>query len=349
MTAKSFAHALVVASLCACTAHDAAASCDAVIGRWNWFVGGEVTVSPEGRFVQQSGNGGTWECTDSARGVVVFRWQDGGFVNQLVLSSDGNRLASADPAQSYVSATKVGAAPPPGNTGAPIRPVADSPTLAIQTQGADALPESLPQLLHAVAREARALKSDAIPVALEFEYREAPNPSMRGPAVRILLLSPSAGTGIQAMVTADGLRMTEVDRAVTWGTSAIPSIFLDLPAAVGVARANGLQSAVRSANLRVWSPPGAPAVLAWMIGDKTVDAATGQLIGFDVTGYVDRYNAEWQRAAQSLSRLVESTRPKEEPYRYEDPWAAAAAGYCASISVPTGGEREGMLPGLVCR
>jgi hypothetical protein len=40
----------------------AAASCDAIIGKWAWFISGEVTVNPDGTFTQQSGNAGTWEC-----------------------------------------------------------------------------------------------------------------------------------------------------------------------------------------------------------------------------------------------------------------------------------------------
>ncbi len=44
------------------------ASCDAIIGKWAWFIGGEVTVNPDGTFTQESGNAGTWECNDGARG-----------------------------------------------------------------------------------------------------------------------------------------------------------------------------------------------------------------------------------------------------------------------------------------
>ena len=66
-----------------------AASCDAIIGKWAWFIGGEVTVNRDGTFTQQSGNAGTWECQDGARGRFTFRWRDGGFVNSLVLSPDG--------------------------------------------------------------------------------------------------------------------------------------------------------------------------------------------------------------------------------------------------------------------
>jgi hypothetical protein len=86
-----------------------AASCDAILGTWAWFIGGEVTVKPDGTFVQQSGNAGTWVCTDPARGRFTFRWRDGGFVNSLAMSSDGRGLTSTDLSQPYVTARRLAA------------------------------------------------------------------------------------------------------------------------------------------------------------------------------------------------------------------------------------------------
>jgi papain fold toxin 1 (glutamine deamidase) of polymorphic toxin system len=88
-----------------------AASCDALVGKWAWFIGGEVTVNPDGTFVQQSGNAGTWECTDAVRGRFVMRWRDGGFVNSLALSPDGQGLTSTDQSQFYVTAQRSESAP----------------------------------------------------------------------------------------------------------------------------------------------------------------------------------------------------------------------------------------------
>jgi len=65
-----------------------------------------VTVNPDGTFVQQSGNSGTWECTNVSKGTVTFRWKNGGYVNRMVLSDDGTRLASTDPSQKFVTATR---------------------------------------------------------------------------------------------------------------------------------------------------------------------------------------------------------------------------------------------------
>jgi hypothetical protein len=187
-------------------------------------------------------------------------------------------------------------------------------------------------------------------VSLEVQEREAPNPRMRGPAVRISLLSLSAGTGLQITVSAEDVRTWEVNQAVRWGTTSLPVLFVDLPLAVRIAREKGMQRAVGNASLRVWAPPGAPPVVAWMVGGKTVNAVTGQIIDFDVTGYIARYNAQWQRAAESLSMLLRSIQPpNSSSSAWEDPWAKAAAAYCSSVSVPTGGQREGMLPGQVCK
>ena len=83
-----------------------AASCEAFVGKWAWFIGGEVTVNPDGTFVQQSGNAGIWECTGPAEGTLMMRWRDGGFVNSLVLSPDGQSLSSTDLSQSYVTAKR---------------------------------------------------------------------------------------------------------------------------------------------------------------------------------------------------------------------------------------------------
>jgi hypothetical protein len=86
--------------------HAHAATCDALVGKWAWFIGGEVTVNPDGTFTQQSDNAGTWECTDPARRRFTLRWRDGGFVNSLALSPDGKGLTSTDQSQWYVTAQR---------------------------------------------------------------------------------------------------------------------------------------------------------------------------------------------------------------------------------------------------
>jgi TPR repeat protein len=84
-----------------------AAGCDGVVGKWAWFVGGEVTINPDGTFTQKSGNSGTWECLDAAKGWVSLKWKHGGYLNRLALADGGTKLVSTDPSQSFVKATRI--------------------------------------------------------------------------------------------------------------------------------------------------------------------------------------------------------------------------------------------------
>lgn len=84
-----------------------AASCDEVVGKWAWFVGGEVTINADGAFTQQSGNSGTWECLDAAKGTVALKWKQGGYLNRLALADGGMKLISTDPSQAFVKATRI--------------------------------------------------------------------------------------------------------------------------------------------------------------------------------------------------------------------------------------------------
>jgi len=87
------------------TAH--AAGCDAVVGKWAWFAGGEVTIKGDGTFTQISGNSGTWECLDSEKNTVALKWKQGGYLNRLILTDGGTKLVSTDPSQSFVKATRI--------------------------------------------------------------------------------------------------------------------------------------------------------------------------------------------------------------------------------------------------
>jgi len=281
-----------------------ATSCDAILGKWTWFVGGEVTIKSDGTFIQQSGNSGTWECTDSARGAVTLRWRLGGFVNQLALSEDGRGLSSTDLSQPLVTAKRSsgGAVPSgPGRSSSALR-------LSTQPDGARLLPKDLPELMQAATERARQWRTDAIPVAFEFTQRDVPNPAMRGPEVRFSFLSPSAGTGLFVTVTTNGANTSDVNQPRGWGREALPPVFVDLPAAVRIARDHGTKGVIARANLRTWHPSGAPPVLAWMVGGITINGASGEVIDFDVTGYIASYNEQWARAARGLRALMRSAR-----------------------------------------
>ena len=84
------------------------ASCNAVVGKWAWFVGGEVTINSDGTFTQRSGNSGTWTCTDASKGAITLKWAKVGFINKVALSEDRQSLSSVDPAQPFAPAKRVG-------------------------------------------------------------------------------------------------------------------------------------------------------------------------------------------------------------------------------------------------
>jgi hypothetical protein len=294
-----------------------AAGCDAAVGRWDWFIGGVVAINADGTVVQEvGGNHGTWECTDPARASFTVRWLSSGFVNRLVLSADGGGLSSTDPTQAYVTAKRRVAAPA---------------ALALTTvpYGQYNVPSNLPKLTHAATQHARRTwRSDAIPVALEAGDRDAPNPAARGPEVRLFFLSPSEGTGISITVTERGARTLEFNQPVRWGTESLPPLFIDLPMAIDIAREDGgAQGHVGGGSLRVWNPSGTMPVVAWMVGDKTVDAVTGEIIDFDVTGYIERYNADWKRLSDAFNAVLQSMQSSNVDPWEDDDWSPYD--YCA--------------------
>lgn len=293
-----------------------AASCGGVVGKWTWFVGGEVSIKTDGTFTQQSGNSGTWQCTNAAKGVVTLRWRHGGFVNRMLLSPDGQGLSSTDPSQPLVTAKRIRAVlPKKGDQQASAAP---NVALTIQPDGVRQLPKDLPELMHAATLHAQAWRHDAIPVTLEFHHRDAPNPTMRGPEVRFAFLSTSDGTGLFVTVTAAGASTFEVNRTVRWATVSLPPVFVDLPAAVRIAREQGMKGPVNRASLMIWSPSGVPAILVWMVGDKTINGASGEIIDYDVPGYVASYNEQWEQAARGLRAMMQSARGRASSWSRGD-------------------------------
>ena len=109
-------------------------------------------------------------------------------------------------------------------------------------------------------------------------------------------------------VTADGARTSEFNQGVNWGRAPLPPVFVDLPTAVRIARNSGMKGLVNRARLDIWSPAGAPAVLAWMIGDKTVNGATGEIIAYDVTGYIKSYTRVGACCEGSARAVAKRTR-----------------------------------------
>jgi hypothetical protein len=211
--------------------------------------------------------------------------------------------------------------------------------LTTQPDGALQLPKDLPELMHAATPRARERSRDAIPVSLEFNnYDNAPNPTMRRPEVRIFFVSPAMDTELIVTVTADGMCTSEVNRQVSWGKLPLPPLFVDLPVAVSIARKNGMKGQGGRASLRIWSPRGAPPVLAWMVGDKTVNGVTGEIIDFDVTSYIKIYNVQWEHAAEGLHALMRSAQggvSTDTPWKWLDPYAEAVKAYCIGRATGT--------------
>ncbi len=148
---------------------------------------------------------------------------------------------------------------------------------------------------------------------IEYQDVRAPNPSVNGPEVRLRAFSPSSKGGYQITVRVDGVRTFEFRGPVTWGTMSLPPVFVDLPVAARLAAANGMRGPVSRASLRVYAPTGAPPVLAWLMqpgagAGRTLNGTTGEIINFDVTGYIARYNEQWQRAARGLRALLSRRR-----------------------------------------
>jgi hypothetical protein len=176
----------------------------------------------------------------------------------------------------------------------------------------DGLPKDMPELSSAAMQVARKWRPDALNVSIEYEVVNAPN--MKGPQVRVRAYSPSTKGGYQITVKSDGAQTFEFNGPVRWGTLSLPAVFVDLPVAARIAGQNGMKTPIGRAILQVYAPSGAPPVLAWRVGPngggngRTVNGATGEIITFDVTGYIASYNQQWQKAARALRALLNPPR-----------------------------------------
>ena len=208
-------------------------------------------------------------------------------------------------------------------------PAKKGPRLSTEQDGPRELAKDLPEFMHAVTQQARTLKHDAIPVSIEYKYGKTW--SYTEPEVKISYYSPSEGTGVLYTATTQTVEPYVFDQAVNWGEDALPPVFVDLPAALRIARENGLNGPLEKAGLRIWRPGGAEPILAWMLstgthgGGRTINAATGELIDFDVTGYVEAYNAQWARASQGLRALLRSSRPRSSGGSSSSGWSSSSS------------------------
>ena len=89
--------------------------CKEVIGLWDWFHGGTTKIQADGTmdgaFLIFTDTG-TWECSDPEARRFILRWKNGGWIDELVLSEDGTKLAGKNQFGAGVSGTKSKNQPP---------------------------------------------------------------------------------------------------------------------------------------------------------------------------------------------------------------------------------------------
>lgn len=192
--------------------------------------------------------------------------------------------------------------------GATAAPTTQTVSMTTQLEESREIPVDVPRLLGVTVARARTWQKDAIPVFLEYEYVDAPNPKARGPQVQVHFVSPATSTGLRVTLREGEMRTFEVNQKVDWGTLSLPPAFADLPTALRKARADGMSGPLSRASIRYYSPGKAPSILAWMINPtrgegRTLDGSTGEVLRFDVTGYIAAYNAQWEEASRRLQAL----------------------------------------------
>ncbi|HPE32449.1 MAG TPA: hypothetical protein PLV61_14760 [Parvularculaceae bacterium] len=104
------------------------------------------------------------------------------------------------------------------------------------------------------------------------------------------------------------IRVKEFAQAY-WGDHALPVAFIDLPKATEIAVANGLVGDMTKADLGNWSGKGAYWRVFSHAGAVTVNAVNGEVMKGDVTGYVEQYNADWDRALKLLAEAIKKSQP----------------------------------------
>jgi hypothetical protein len=78
-----------------------------ISGTWKWFVGPTLTIKSDHTF-SNGENSGTWEVTNAAERKYTFRWDVGGFVDNVTLSKDGQKLTGNNNQKNAVSGERIG-------------------------------------------------------------------------------------------------------------------------------------------------------------------------------------------------------------------------------------------------
>lgn len=203
--------------------------------------------------------------------------------------------------------------------------------LDLVDMGTEVLPGGLPELVGGAGILARRWQADAHLVSLELDHEDN---QKRKPVIESRFFSPASGGGLVITTSPGGSGFFE-HRAVRWGESAIPDGFLDLPQAWATARQHGQPAPLGRADLRIYEPEGIGQVLAWSLSSQrghsgiNIDAATGEVLEGDLTGYVAAYNAQWQQAVAGLRKLF--ARPAPRP-SYDFGWSSTCCDSGSSSS-----------------
>ena len=81
-------------------------NCQNIIGSWVWFTGNTRNLNPNGTVVTSEGDiVGKCECSDPENRQFILRW-DAGWIDDLRLSHDGNKLKGKNQWSFTVSAQR---------------------------------------------------------------------------------------------------------------------------------------------------------------------------------------------------------------------------------------------------
>ena len=74
-----------------------------IVGTWSWFNGGTVTINSDGTINAL----GTWEQTDVQKQSYTLNWNNGQYIDKLILSADCNSLAGYNQDGTHVAGRRI--------------------------------------------------------------------------------------------------------------------------------------------------------------------------------------------------------------------------------------------------
>ncbi len=87
--------------------------CEQYLGNWSWFIGGVVTMAPDGNAIWRRNRTdpfptaiGSWSCVDSKDNKIAISWPTG-YVDTLRLSTDGQSVFGSSTNGVKVSGTRL--------------------------------------------------------------------------------------------------------------------------------------------------------------------------------------------------------------------------------------------------